>query len=162
MTDRPISEPPASSPHGSPPQRPTAPGGIRIVVALVVVEIVLTLYQGAVDLVTGLVAHAVGGVGPGLAVSIGSAAFSVVVALALVAVARGLAQGRVWAEVLVLVFIALRAGLDVVRLVTVPGVITSTVIDLVLLGLLVLALTTGSAKGWFRTHREERAAYRPA
>jgi len=136
-----------------------APGGVRIVVALVLLEVVLTLYQGTVDLVTGLVAHAVGGVGPSLAVAIGSAASSVVVALLMLVVARGLARGRRWAEVLVLVFIALRAAADIVRLVTVPGVITSSVIELVVLGLLVVALTTGSAKGWFRSRRDEvRAA----
>jgi hypothetical protein len=154
-TTSPTDPAPVPTPAGVPAsRRPSAPVGLRLLVALVVVEILLTLYQAAADLVTALLSKLAEEGGPSLPVAVASAALAVVVATLLVVAARGLAHGRRWALVLALVLVVVRAVSDLVRVTAGPSGGTLAVVDLVVLGLLGVGLTAGWALGWFSPRQD--------
>lgn len=128
---------------------PTAPAAVRLIVAVLLVSVVVGLYSGLVELVNGIVRTVVHGQGPSLVVSILSAAWSAVLALATLLVARGVARGRRLAQIVVLAILALRALQTVWRLLFTPNAVAGSVVELVVVGVLAALLTSHAARRYF-------------
>lgn len=128
---------------------PTAPAAVRLIVAVLLVSVVVGLYSGLVELVNGIVRAVVHGQGPSLFVSVLSAAWSVVLAVATLLVARGVARGRRLAQVVVLAILALRALQAVWRLLFTPNAVAGPIVELVVVGVLAALLTGHAARRYF-------------
>ncbi len=130
-------------------QGPSAPAAIRLIVAVLLVSVVVGLYSGLVELVNGIVRTVVRGQGPSLLVSIVSASWSVVLALATLLVARGVARGRQLAQYVVLAILVLRALQAVWRLLFTPNAVAGSIVELVVVILLAALLTGHPARSYF-------------
>lgn len=128
---------------------PTTPAAVRLIVAVLLVSVAVGLYSSLVELVNGVVRTVVHGQGPSLLVSVLSAAWSAVLALVTLLVARGVARGRQIAQVVVLAVLALRALQATWRLLFTPNAVAGSVVELVVVGVLVALLTGRAARRYF-------------